>query len=105
MKTGRNLEMQMQGERGEEGDILEGIRRAATTLQHNALLQSYGHMLEDPERLRPDVLESLINAQNVSSAAGCAASCTIMPMQSLPLISDSSVLQFDVSLKMRCLFG
>ena len=56
----------LQGKEGEESDILEGIRRAAATLQHNALLQEYGHLLEDPDSLRPDVLESLTNAQHVS---------------------------------------
>ncbi len=50
---------------GDGADILEGIRRAAGTLQHNALLQEYGHLLEEPDRLRPDVLESLTNAQHV----------------------------------------
>ena len=57
----------LQGEDGQESDILEGIRRAAATLQHNELLQEYGHLLEEPDSLRPDVLESLTNAQHVSA--------------------------------------
>lgn len=46
--------------------MLEGIRRATATLQHNALLQEYGHLLEEPDAIRPDILETLTNAQNVS---------------------------------------
>jgi hypothetical protein len=50
---------------GDGEDVLEGIRRATSILQHDALLQSHGHLLEDPAFLRPDTLESLTNAQYV----------------------------------------
>jgi len=56
----------VQAEDGEGEDVLEGIRRATSILQHDALLQTHGHLLEDPSSLRPDTLESLTNAQDVS---------------------------------------
>ena len=55
----------MQGLQNDENDVLEGIRRAAVTLQYYELLQQHGHLLEDPDSVAPSVLEQLTNAQQV----------------------------------------
>ena len=46
-------------------DVLEGIRRAAVTLQYYELLNQYGYMLEDPDSVPPSLLEQLTTAQEV----------------------------------------
>lgn len=48
---------------------MEGIRRAAVTLQYVELLQRHGHLLEEAGLLRSTVLEQLERAQEVSTLA------------------------------------
>ena len=55
----------VQGYDNDSEDVLEGIRRAAVTLQHWELLQLHGHLLENPDELLPSILEQLTRAQDV----------------------------------------
>lgn len=56
-----------QGYDNDEDDVLEGILRAAVTLEYVELLQRHGHLLEEPGSLAPSVLEQLERAQGVRS--------------------------------------
>ena len=65
-------EIASQGYDNDNEDVLEGIRRAAVTLQYHELLQQHGHLLEEPQALKPSVLEQLERAQEASHRlTGC----------------------------------
>ena len=57
--------LQEQGYDNDEDDVLEGILRAAVTLEYVELLQRHGHLLEEPGALTPSVLEQFERAQGV----------------------------------------
>ncbi|KAK9839835.1 hypothetical protein WJX81_005197 [Elliptochloris bilobata] len=50
---------------GEEGDVLEGLRRAAAAAAAAAFLQAHGHRLLTPEDTSPEVLQQLQAAAEV----------------------------------------
>lgn len=73
---------------------MEGILRAAVTLQYVELLQQHGHLLEEPASLRPSILEQLERAQEASTVADCLlaarqSTCLWRPPPSTPLLQVS----------------
>lgn len=53
---------------GEEGDVLEGLRRAAAAATAAEFLQAHGHRLLTPDVTAPEVLRQLQHAAEACPA-------------------------------------